>query len=212
MAKINGHTKKKMKLAKKATLHTTLAFILVTAIVLGMATSVFASTKETTASVEFSENPEVNKLELVTAPAFDFGDNELPSGGETITATAISNDLQISDTRGTFEGWLVTAKLSNFSTSEISDSMPGAYINLTDGEISRVGNGTSASPTLEDSISLISGAEDSTPIISAAANAGIGTWAINWINDNASLTVLDTPAKGINTATINWIVTAPASE
>lgn len=203
---------KEKKMKTKTNKIAAITFILTAVLLLGMTTSVFASTENTTANVEFSQNPEVNKLEIVTAPGIDFGSRVLPSGGETITADAINGNLRISDTRGTFEGWLVTAKLSNFSTQDVSNSMPGAYITLNNGEATKIGTGSSESPLIEDSITLISGAEDTVSIANANKNGGIGTWAINWLAENVELTMLDTPAKGANTATINWTLTSAAEE
>ena len=186
-------------------------FVLVLALVMGMSTSVFAGTEgETEASVLFTQDPTYNKLELVTAPGFDFGSRTLPEGSETISSEAIDGVLKISDTRGKYDGWQVSAKLSNFSTDTVSDSMPGAYINLLNGKAEKDGAGATKGPSVVNNITLVSGAEDVTPIADAEANAGIGAWNIKWEKENAALTVLDPPSYGANKATIKWtLLSAP---
>lgn len=195
-----------MKKTKKRFIVT---FALVLALAIGMTSTAFADTTGSTeATVEFSTDQSVNKLELITAPAFSFGTNQLPSSGDTIQAQSIDGSLKVMDTTGNYAGWNVTAVMSNFSTSSVANSMPGAYITLENGSASRVGSGTSNSPVVDTPITLTAGSSSSVKIVDAALNSGIGTWNIEWQGSDTSLTVLDTPAVGESTATITWTMVA----
>ena len=186
-----------------------MTFVLILALAIGMTTTAFADTTGSTeATVEFSTDESVNKLELVTAPAFSFGSHDLPDSGQTIAAQSITGSLKTMDTTGNYAGWNVTATISNFSTASVSNSMPGAYITMSNGTADRVGSGTTDSPTVKTPIVLTSGSSDSTAISEAAQNAGVGTWDMNWLPSNTTLTVLDTPAVGQSTATITWTMVA----
>lgn len=164
-------------------------------------------------------------LSLDNVPVIEFGDDNEISATEK-NYSAVSKDfspfVQVTDNRGTGTGWDLAASLSGFSSvgqeadGETKKTLPGAEIILSDGEI--VTNGSqSIRPTSGNSNdNIITLTEDSTAIMSAGENGGMGSWAMVWsdtdvssgVNPNIQLKVPGGIAmEDTYTATITWSLT-----
>lgn len=182
---------------------------LVAALVLTLFTAPFAAlavevdTLETEASITF----EAGNLELISAPDLDFGSHTISNDEEEYEAVTISNDVVVSDLRGTGSGWTLTAQLSAFNhlaPGTDSPTLSGAFITIAEQSLTGSNGNASPAPSAASAVELISGGSLST-ILSASAGNGMGGWESAWENSNVTLTVLPGTAKiGASYATINW--------
>lgn len=151
-------------------------------------------------------------LSLDYVPTLDFGTQLITGGVETYEATDTRAFIQITDKRGTDEGWQVSAQLSDFtSTANATRTLPGAVINFGNASLATTGTNQSAAPTTGN-FALTAGGS-SAIVVNAPVNTGMGTWVNRWFattltdptNDNVTLTV-DTANALANTyeATITW--------
>lgn len=184
-------------------------FLLVALLVVTMGGFTAAYAENTTATVEFEADPGINKLELTSAPSINFGSHTLPVAPATFSAVSIDSPLKVTDTRGVPLGWNVTAQLSAFATTggtPVSDSMPGANIDLLSGAVAKSGSGLSANPpTVEQAINIVANGSAS-KIVSAGVDTSFGVWDTTWTNSNVILNLPNIPAVGSNEATITWTV------
>lgn len=156
----------------------------------------------------------VGPLSLDYVSSIDFGVNEISAETEVYHATSMKPFIQITDRRGTGEGWNVTAQMTEFTTNDILDaSLPGAILTLSNGE-ALPALGTPVAPTSIQSVILSAGGA-ATQVISAPIDTGLGTWINRWfpteseeLNDNVALSVPATSAMvGDHAATITWTLT-----
>lgn len=157
---------------------------------------------------------ESGALTLDYVSSVSFGAQTIESGTATYNSTTLRPFIQVSDRRGTGEGWNVTAQLSNFAF-EGENTLSGAALNFTDGEV--ISNSTSAAPAAEDSVVLSAGGDAAT-VVTAEEDAGLGSWITRWYpsdtaptgeNDNVRLEVPSGAATlGDHTAVITWTLSA----
>ena len=185
-----------------------LSLILLFAVTIQPAYAVEVDSEETNATVNFI----AGNLELMGVPEFNFGSPTISSATETYTMTNVVVPVQVSDARGSGEGWSLNVSLSPFTLDDgETESIQGAYIQIKNATVSAV-NGTVGDAPLVASANLqIDSDNTETPVFSAAADAGRGVWQMNWSMGDASLVVLPGTANpGINTATLTWsLQTAP---
>lgn len=113
--------------------------------------------------------------------------------------------VQVTDKRGTGEGWNLTAKLNEFKGG--SDVAAGAALTFKSGEVKSAS--TTTAPISPATVVLNAGA-DSSSMMSAAKDAGKGTWVDLFKDENISFTV---PAGNVKSgveykATVDWTLTA----
>lgn len=99
-----------------------------------------------------------------------FGEQEIKDSAYFSTNT--NPYVQISDKRGSGEGWDLSAKISDFK-SDKDVVLKGAKLTLKNGQVKTATTNTATAPTAPTSIDL--GAADTT-VMSAAKTAGQGTW------------------------------------
>lgn len=155
-------------------------------------------------------------LSLDYVPTLDFGVHSITGNIETYEATDTRAYIQITDTRGTAEGWAVSAQLSEFtSTTNVSNTLPGAVINFNNASLITTQNNASAAPTTGN-FALTAGGSTA-PVVTAGADTGMGTWVNRWFaadlggasNNNLTLTVNTANALAQSyEATITWTLTA----
>lgn len=147
----------------------------------------------------------------------EFGTHTLETVKKEYNATTKQPYIQISDRRGSGEGWHVTAQLSRFTQGD-TPTLSGAKIDLKNGiASSKSGN---EAPIPEENVVLNSGGS-AVNVVNAAAKAGevptaqgLGTWTNSWLatqdtNENVILTVPNGAASsGKHTATITWTLVA----
>jgi len=160
---------------------------------------------------------ETGPLTLDFVSSIDFGEEPISADNETYESTTLRPFIQVTDRRGTGEGWDVTAQMSEFSNAE-GNTLPGAELSFTNGEV--VSNNISqdtSTPTPNSEIALAPG-EAAANVVTAEADEGLGSWITRWfptagtdaeLNDNVTL---DIPAgaatEGDHTATITWELTS----
>ncbi|CAD5903090.1 WxL domain-containing protein [Carnobacterium maltaromaticum] len=89
-------------------------------------------------------------------------------------ATNKNPHIQVTDTRGTDEGWRLTAQMSKFLAEDDSELI-GSTLSLLNGDIRTQSNNISAPPVGNKGINLIPDG-DVIEVMSAAAESGRGTW------------------------------------
>lgn len=190
-------------------------------------------------------NPDAEDQGTVTGEAGDltldfvadisFGaENTISSSEKTYYSTTQRPYIQVSDRRGTGEGWDVIASASEFTDSS-GNTLRGAVLGFTGTEA--VSDSTYNDPVINapttDDFEIITGPEGTEP---AVANAtpdtesmetakGVGTWVMRWLNPNLEtdpnstsntnvyLTVPGGAATSNSqyTSTITWTLTAGPS-
>jgi len=161
----------------------------------------------------------VGHLTLDYVSSFSFGSQEISSNTQTYESSVLRPFIQVSDRRGTGDGWGVTASLSGFESSNGSGengSLPGAVLTLDGGSLQSPID--SPSPYAYQGVELHAGGEEA-PIVWANAGTGTGTWSNRWFpseetageNNNVTLEVPGGAATtGQHNGTITWsLVDAP---
>ena len=188
-----------------------LIFILTLILLIGSTSAVLADdTANTEATVTFTVDPGTNILELVSAPAIDFGTHPLPDTGTTYNAVQIENDLIVDDDRGLLTGWTVTGQLGNFTASG------GAVTTLEQSRIvfqnpSLSNSGASYAPVPSAEVILTPGGNAET-FMTASSGSGAGEWTLSWTNPNIQLFANGLFVEGLNTATIDWTALATPTD
>lgn len=159
---------------------------------------------------EGNTSNEVGALTLDFVSNLNFGTHELSANPETYYAKNTTTPFaQVTDVRGTGEGWRLVASMSSFKQGEgetATDSLPGATITLENGSNVTTSSNGAAPPETLSSIELT---PDNGPqnITIADDDEGLGTWITRWTDFNQSVS-LDVPAavatKGAHNSTITW--------
>ncbi|MGX7243468.1 WxL domain-containing protein [Enterococcus quebecensis] len=179
-------------------------------------------------------------------PNLSFGEQKISGGDKTyhplmVKATTIATGekpaapkyvphyVQVTDNRGTNEGWNVTVSRTDFKTPDETDEVLGATLTLANGNIK--GNlDADASlvptiPTKDGKAEVITISDTASNVMTAAANKGMGSWVTSYgseagtsatdVNTNITLAV---PAKSKKyakayTSTITWtLASTPTSK
>lgn len=158
---------------------------------------------------------ETGPLTLDYVSSIDFGENEIESNSQIYESSTLRPFIQVTDRRGTSEGWSVTASASAFEATvdeEIKETLPGTVITFSNGEV--VSTSTSEAPTPSDQVVLATGG-DAAEVVTASVDTGLGSWINRWFpseetvaNDHVTLEVPSGAATiGQHTATIAWTLT-----
>lgn len=157
-------------------------------------------------------------LSLDFVSNIDFGSHEIPVAAEEYEAVTEKPFIQVTDRRGTGQGWSVSAQASNFEQNG-QNTLNNSTITFSNGESVSPLDGIEA-PVVQENIELTTGGE-SAPVVEAAgrgenesiSNAqGLGTWVIRWLkgeaNDTNEKVKLSVPqgqaSAGEHTSTITW--------
>ncbi|ULG72713.1 WxL domain-containing protein [Macrococcus brunensis] len=225
--------------------------ILATTLIAGLAVAPFVSTSafaaDSTAKVTFTAPTDTVTPKLPTAPGtnnpdaptqgtvntvggpltldfvsnIEFGTHAINPATTVYQSTTLQPYIQVSDRRGTGEGWNVTAQASAFTDGSAS-TLPGSTITLNNGAEAS----TSSTPApLPNASIVLPTAGAAAPVVNAAAKTadlktaqGLGTWLTSWISSNATnekvtLTVPEAAATpGTHTSTITWTLSASPAQ
>ena len=157
-------------------------------------------------------------LSLDFVSNIDFGSHEIPVVAEEYEAVTEKPFIQVTDRRGTGQGWSVSAQASNFEQNG-QNTLNNSTITFSNGESASPLDGIEA-PVVQENIELTTGGE-SAPVVEAAARGenesisnaqGLGTWVIRWLkgegNDTNEKVKLSVPqgqaSAGEHTSTITW--------
>lgn len=162
---------------------------------------------------------QVGPLSLDYISNIDFGSHDISTSAVTLQTGTVEPYIQVSDRRGTGEGWNVQA-LANSFTSEGINTLPGATISFLNGETNSTS--TTAEPVVNENI-VLSADGDAVNVVTAAAREvdgpissaqGLGTWVASWLTSYApesevSLYIPEAASSpGTHTAVIDWTLTA----
>lgn len=155
---------------------------------------------------------ETGPLTLDYVSTVDFGEQPIESSTQIYESMTLRPFIQVTDRRGTGEGWNVTAQASSF-TSEGEETLPGSVLSFLNGEA--VSTSTSAAPTPNPSVVLNAGGS-AVNVVTAGEDEGLGSWITRWFpttgdttNDNVMLEVpAGAATAGDHTAVITWTLTA----
>lgn len=155
-------------------------------------------------------------LTLDYVSSVEFGANEISNKTEVYSAKSKKPFIQVTDRRGTGEGWSIVAKSSKFTNGTV-DTLPGAIISFKNG--TTVSLSTGGSPVINKTISLNTDGSIASTVVAASAGTGFGTWVTRWLgptpeendgalNDNVTLTIpAGSATVGNHEATITWTLT-----
>lgn len=159
----------------------------------------------------------VGPLTLDYVSSVNFAEHSIESGTEIYQSTTLRPFIQVSDRRGTGEGWNVSATMSVFQNEELENALPGAILTFANGNLITAPNNTTTPPEANSDIVLNAGG-DARTVINAELNSGLGSWLTRWfpsenaegnLNDNVTLEIPAGAATlGDNTAIISWTLTA----
>ena len=155
---------------------------------------------------------ESGPLTLDYVSSVNFGEQQIESSTQVYESTTLRPFIQVTDRRGTGEGWNVTAQASGF-TSSGNETLPGAVLTFANGTV--ISTSTSPAPTTTDPVVLNTGGEAAN-VVTAAEDEGLGSWITRWFpagagdtNDSVTLQVPGGSATtGDHTAVITWTLTA----
>lgn len=159
-----------------------------------------------------SDDPtnDAGPLTLDYVCSLDFGSHSIESEATIYESTVLRPFIQVTDRRGTGDGWHVTAQLSAFA-NETETTLPGAVLTLKNGSV--ISTTTGGEPTANDPVALYAGGAAEI-VVNAQENEGLGTWITRWFPVNPSVpnvndsVTLEIPAGaatvGDHQATITW--------
>jgi hypothetical protein len=172
--------------------------------------SIFAQEMDSDATISFRGG----SLTLDVVPTVDFGEQTIVAEEVTYQSETTDPYVQVTDNRGTGTGWSVSAVMSPFTAGEEGEeTLPGALLTFSGGVVGSESN--SADPVANSSIELHPGG-DSTNVVTAEENQGLGLWVTSWspteesgLNDNVTLNIPPGSATtGTHTAAITWTLTS----
>lgn len=158
--------------------------------------------KNSEATVTF-QSP-VDGLTLGSVSNIAFGIIEISNEEFDIPSTD-SSSLTVSDFRGTFEGWHVTAALSNFSNTARgeTDSLQAAELKLVGNNVE---SSVDATKELTDTVITSGDESGALAVVNAPNGTGTGVSIANWSSANLTVpnSVLAIASEGTHEATITW--------
>lgn len=149
----------------------------------------------------------------------DFGSQAVSTAEERIQTSTAAPFIQVSDRRGTGEGWNVQALAHSFTAAGV-DTLPGSTISFLNG--GTISTSTTAAPIVNPNI-VLSTNGDAVNVVTAAAKEvagplssaqGLGTWVSSWLTSYApgsevSLYIPEAASSaGTHVAQIDWTLTA----
>jgi len=157
---------------------------------------------------------ETGPLTLDYVSSVTFGEHKVASETAVYETETLRPFIQVTDRRGTAEGWSVTAQAGNFEATteneETKETLPGAVLTFTNGEV--VSTSRSKDPVPAAEVVLSTGGE-AAQVVTAAVDTGMGKWINRWFpseagaesNDNVTLEIPGGAAtQGAHTATVAW--------
>lgn len=177
------------------------------------------------------QNSTPGLLTLDFVSNINFAEQKVSATEQHYHSTTLRPFVQVTDIRGTGQGWSVTASMEGFKTINSEDvgvsSLKGATITFKGGEVDTNGSGEAPeviSQITEDNVSsfTLGTNSDAITVVNAEPGEGMGTWVTRWLdpdkstplNENVTLTVPGgTATTGNHTAIITWTLkNSPVSE
>lgn len=152
----------------------------------------------------------VGFLTIDYVPNISFGEQKLNRKVTTMNSTTQKPFVQVTDVRGTGQGWNLQASLGEFTNG--THTLPNAKLTLENGAVKTGDSVDKNAPITSNKIELTSSKDsDYVDIMGAQADHGMGTWITTWLaqdtksNDKVTLN-LDTRDARVGTynATVTW--------
>lgn len=180
-----------------------LALMLVFAVLLGSAQSLyaFASDTEYKSDSEASITIEEGELKIDAVPEIKFGRHDVNNRTTKFPAISSGDLLKVTDTTGTHDGWKVTVELHDFYNENERPGLSGASLIITPHNPEYAPEDPewktkSPAPAIpKDKVEVISGSNNSVIIMRAKATknsefiVGAGSWKMNYTNKDFTLFV-----------------------
>lgn len=149
-------------------------------------------------------------LTIDNVTPFEFGTHDISSNSETYTATATNPNIQVSDRRGTGQGWTLQVGLSHFiESTDSSVVLKGASLAIPKGIMKTTEGNVSEVPENFD-FTLDADGSGSDVLIQANEKTGMGTWMDLLDSENVKLVVPAGNYAGEYSAILNWsLIDAP---
>ena len=147
-------------------------------------------------------------LSLDWVPVLGFGTaNEISAQVQEYNTTSAKPYIQVSDLRGTAEGWKVTAALEPFKQN-MNETLRGAFITFLEPSTTTAATSVD-SPVPAPAVMLTSDGEDVSIVTANAENReGMGTWVIRWFSGDTGHVKLTVPRSaatvGLHSSSITW--------
>ncbi|MFT8389960.1 MAG: WxL domain-containing protein [Sporolactobacillus sp.] len=139
----------------------------------------------------------------------DFGSLQLDAKPHTLTASAGSFD--VTDARGTGDGWHVTVAATQFTDSSTGDALPAGSLTLRQPTVSGVDGAETTGITISAPGTVDTTPGNEVPVASAAVGSGLGEYTFNQDssmgNDGATLAIGDNTKAGSFGSTLTYKVT-----
>lgn len=134
---------------------------------------------------------------------FNFGEHELETSQivYNLEDKPTNANVQVTDNRGTGDGWTLQVSLSEFTTAE-KVTLKGAELALPVREVKSVIGNISNAPDFEKDMVLTPGSLQT--LMSAKEEAGMGTWAAMYDSENIALSVPSGNHSGQYEAKLTW--------
>lgn len=136
----------------------------------------------------------------------EFGTQKLSSESATYRTTSINPNVQVSDLRGTGDGWTLFVTASEFTDGK--NTLKGATITLPEGTPKTTNGNISEAPTTYGVELVTDGTSDPVRVMKAFEDTGMGTWADEFEdNEEDKYVTLSVPAgnyAGDYEATLTW--------
>lgn len=159
---------------------------------------------------------EVGDLTLDYIPSLNFGSHTNQPGTYGSTDAANKTAIQVTDKRGTGEGWHVSLKLSQFADG--SKTLAGAKINFAQGTVSPAAGMAGNKAPDSTKVEVTSDGTAFVPFSAKAKDAtatdgyGLGTWIDQFKNPSTDIQLnVPVAAAGTFNATMTWQVASGPS-
>ena len=149
-------------------------------------------------------------LTIDTISVLDFGSFELSGTTEIYSVSnkvegIKTKKVQVTDRRGTGAGWTLKVKSSEFTDeTDTKKILKGATLSFPKGRMDKTEGNTSAEPTKEDNVTLMTGDAEVKTFMTAAAGAGLGSWMNVMNSDEVKIEVPAGNLAGSYSATLEW--------
>jgi spore coat protein U-like protein len=144
-------------------------------------------------------------LSISDVPNIDFGSQKVSATDTDVHAETISAPVTVTNP-GFENGWTLTVAASNFSNSDKTRTIKGAKMTFDQATVTaQDAANVSVAPT-STSATIVAGG-DAQPIISAAKNAGIGTYNAQYQATQVHLHVPSGNVEASYSADLNWSMT-----
>ena len=162
------------------------------------------------------ETGQSGPLSIDYIPNFSFESAEVSAEAFTVADTSDKPNVQITDVRGTGEGWNLKLAATPFKTND-GKTLSGAILRVKEIDVQNPNSSVSAAPVAASVVFEFgqgegTGVEHS--ILTAAKDSGMGTWLGRFYTGATNHVELEVPAGayvGEYTATLTWTLeNAPA--